>query len=112
MAQNWSGSPWLLPNRKPRTKLEHLSAGVRTVRTKLADLPPPVRLALLLTLLVLVTLLAGCETLPTLPSELPRNPNPPASKLPERSESWSTSVERDLQKWRGLLMQQPAKPSN
>lgn len=104
--------PWLLPVRRPTTRLERWSAVGRTVRTKLADLPPPVRQALLVMLLVLATLLAGCGTPQTPPSELPRNPAPPPSRLEPRSESWSTSVARDLERWRQMLTSPEAKPQN
>lgn len=88
------------------------SARVNHALTRLRELPPPVRLAFVLLLIVLAASLAGCATRPTSPSESPRNPEPPPSRLAERSETWSDSVARDLQKWQQMLTSPEAKPAN
>lgn len=78
--------------------------------TTLSELPPPVRHAIALTLLVLLASVTGCAATST-PSEFtPKNPSPPPSTLTERSQSWSSSAQQLLSKWRQMLTEAATKP--
>jgi hypothetical protein len=64
---------------------------------KLRELPPPVRLAIALMLLVLLTLCSGCAT-QSPPAEWPRNPSPPVVSEPIPQKSYSSKVESFLRR--------------
>jgi hypothetical protein len=66
-------------------------------------LQPPVKLALGLILLVLVTLLSGCAT-QSPPSVPPTIPQPPQISEPTPSESFSLRVEKLLEKWSSAVI--------
>lgn len=75
------------------------NARANRVLTMLQDLPLAVRPALLLTLLVLVTLCAGCATPSAPPSEGARNPQPPQLSEPLPSESYLQQVQKLIESW-------------
>lgn len=66
-------------------------------------LPPPVRLAFVLMLIVLVGSLLGCATTSTPSSEPARNPSIPPSTLSEHSQTFSSSAAANIQAWRKKL---------
>jgi hypothetical protein len=68
------------------------------VLMKLLEVPLPVRLAFWLTLLVLVTLLAGCAT-QSPPDAWPKNPQPPQLTEPIPTESYSSKAQRLIESW-------------
>lgn len=72
------------------------------VLMKLLEVPYPVRLGFLLTLLVLVTALAGCATPPP-PDALPKNPQSPQLSEPIPTESYSSKALRLLEKFRSAV---------
>lgn len=74
------------------------SARAKAVRTKLRELPPPVKLACGLTLLVLMTLLAGCAT-PSPPVTPSSNPARPTLSEPLPEESYSSKAQRLIDSW-------------
>jgi hypothetical protein len=65
---------------------------------RLFEVPYPVRLGFLLTLLVLVTLLAGCAT-QSPPDQPPKNPQPPQLSEPMPTESYSSKALRLIENW-------------
>jgi hypothetical protein len=70
---------------------------------KLAELPQVVKLASVLTLIVLAALLAGCATPSSPPSEGARNPLPPPTTLPASSETFSSRAARNISEWQKKL---------
>lgn len=70
----------------------------RAVQMKLLEVPFPVRLACLLTLLVLVTCLAGCAT-PSPPDAWPKNPTAPQLSEPIPQDSYSSKARRRIESW-------------
>lgn len=68
------------------------------VLMRLLEVPYPVRLGFLLTLLVLVTALAGCAT-PSPPDAWPKNPQPPQLSEPIPTESYSSKALRLIESW-------------
>jgi hypothetical protein len=90
--------PWLLPMKRPAGWSERARAAL----TRLLNLPPPVRLACVLMLLVLVTLCAGCAT--SSPASAPAvNPAPPKLSEPLPSASYSDSARKLIETWRNAL---------
>ena len=79
------------------------SRRVNAVRRKLADWPPPVKIACALTLLVLLTLCAGCATPSTPPNSAARVPAPPRLSEPLPSESYSQKAQRLIESWRASV---------
>lgn len=67
----------------------------------------PVRLCCVTPLLLLALSVTACATRPPPPSELPRNPPPPALSEPLPSELYSTSAQRDMRRWRSELTATP-----
>jgi hypothetical protein len=102
----WNGRLELPPLIKKRNVWKERARGMWT---RLQELPPPARVALLLLLIVLATSLAGCGTTSAPSSFTPRNPEPPPTTLSERSVPWSQSAAQLLSKWRAMLMPQEAK---
>ena len=74
------------------SRLARLSNTVKLLLAKLVMLPPPVALASVLILLVLVTLLAGCAT-PSQPDAWPKNPPAPQLSEPIPSESYLSKAQ-------------------
>jgi hypothetical protein len=79
---------------------------------KLAELPLPVRGASLLLLIVLAGSLLGCATTSTPPSNMPLNPEPPPSRLPDSPPTYLDDAKRDISEWRKLLQELILKPAN
>jgi hypothetical protein len=71
--------------------------------TKLSLLQPPVRVAIGLTLLMLVLSLLGCATTSAPSGFTPRNPSPPQPSQSQPSQTYSSSAAADIQSWRKLL---------
>lgn len=84
---------------KRTTRLERLSNSASVVLKKLCECPPPVRLASVLMLLVLVTLLAGCAT-PSAPDQWPKNPQPPQLTEPLPTQSYLSKALQLIESWR------------
>lgn len=103
----WNGPRQLLPRTKTPVAW---SERARAVRTTLAGLPPPVRPALLLLLVVLLVSVMGCATPSTLPENAARNPSMPAVNTPQPSKTYSDSVADSFRKWRERLTGTPATP--
>lgn len=97
-------------SRRLTLKLARWNRRVKGVLTKLADWPPPVRLACALTLLALLTLCAGCATTSAPSDFTPRNPEPPPTRLSLPSQTYSSSAAADIQKWRNRLTELLQKP--
>lgn len=87
----------------PQTKTPAAWSGrARAAWTMLRELPPPVRMAFGLLLMVLAGLLAGCAT--NSPPSLPAaNPAQPRLSEPLPSESYSDSARRLIESWRSAL---------
>ena len=100
--------PWLLPIKRRA----NWSSRASDALTKLRSLPPPVRLAFALTLLMLLTVCAGCATISTPPDSLPRNPEPPPSRLPSSPPNYLTDAQRDISEWQRQLNALTRKPAN
>lgn len=75
----------------------------KALRILLGDLPPPVRLAFALMLIVLAGLLAGCATTSTPSSEPARNPSMPPPSQSQPSATYSSSAAEAIKSWRKLL---------
>lgn len=90
-----NGRP-LLPRQIP--KRGGWSKRARAMLMQLLEVPYPVRLACLLTLLVLVMLLAGCAT-QSPPDALPKNPQPPQLSEPIPTSSYSSKVQKLFESW-------------
>lgn len=107
MEHDWSGhkSPWLY--RRRTTRLERLKNVARIMWWRLSEVPPPVHLLSLLTLLVLAGSLAGCQSLSMPPSEQPRNPQPPqiSTELPQ--ETYSSRAAESFKTWQQRLTVTP-----
>jgi len=92
---DWNGTP-------PRRQLWRTLAAWRRCAsrawTRLAEQPPPARLACALMLLVLVTLCAGCAT-SSPPETWPSNPQAPRLSEPLPSESYSSQAQRLIESW-------------
>ena len=65
--------------------------------------PAPVRRSCGLTLLALGSLLSGCAQLPTAPSRLPEPATMPVLSQPLPPESYSTTAQRNIERWQKLL---------
>jgi hypothetical protein len=97
---------------KRTSKLAIWREFAKDARMNLLLLPPPVRLAIVLTLIALLAVCAGCGTTSTPPDTMPRNPEPPPTRLSPRSESYSSSAAKLLEQWRAKLIELTTKPSN
>jgi hypothetical protein len=75
--------------------------------TTLKELPPPVRLALLVMCALLVGSLTGCAVPSSPPSAWPQNPQPPqiSTELPQ--ESYSSRVLESFKNWQQRLTGTP-----
>ncbi len=73
---------------------------------------PPLRIAFALTLLALLVMLAGCATTSTQPATMPRNPEPPPSRLSESPPNYLSSAAANISAWRKRLTEQTSKPAN
>ena len=89
--------------RPPIKRPARLKTLVRDVRTRLADLPPPVRLGFVLLLLVLAVMLTACAA-PSVPSSAtPRIPEPPPTTLSERSQTYLEDASLNIKAWQSKL---------
>ena len=95
MSETNGQSPLQPPTKKPAGWSERGKA----LQTWLLDLPQPVRIASLLTLLVLALLLVGCATPSTTPTESARNPQPPQLSEPLPSESYLHKAQKLIESW-------------
>lgn len=84
----------------------------KALLTVLQDLPPPVRAASGLLLLVLVASLMGCATTSAPPTSTPVNPEPPPSALPDSPPTYLDDARLAISQWRKLLQELIAKPAN
>jgi hypothetical protein len=92
---------YLLP---PRTRRAVALRGrVKARLTKLAELPQVVKLASVLTLIVLAALLAGCATPSSPPSEGARNPLPPQIREPLPTESYLQRAQKLIESWQNAV---------
>jgi hypothetical protein len=92
------------PLRLRRTsKLGVLNNVAKIVLWRLLELPPPVRLALWLTLLMLVASLMGCAATSTPSDFTPRNPQMPPPSQSQPSQTYSSSAAADISSWRKSL---------
>jgi hypothetical protein len=103
MADYWNEPTPQRLSRKRTGKLERMSNCARIAWTKLQELPPPVNVALWLTLLVLAVCLSGCATTSMPSSEPARNPSPPPSRLSPQPPNYSQRAAADIQSWRAKL---------
>jgi hypothetical protein len=85
---------WLLPT----NRLACLKERIGIAWTQLKTLPPPVKLACGLTLLVLLAFCSGCAT-KSPPAEWPKNPPPPQISEPLPQNSYSSKVQKLLEGW-------------
>ena len=91
-------------------KRDRSSNSASAALMKLKSLPPPVRLGLWLTLLVLAASLAGCATTSAPSSFTPRNPSPPQPSQSQPSVPYSSSAAVNINHWRKLLTDTLAMP--
>lgn len=105
----WNGPPLQL---RRTTKRARWSSAVNAVRTSLRNLLPPVKLALLLLLVVLLGSVMGCATPSTLPDNAARNPSMPAVSTPQPLKTYSDSVADSFKTWRERLTGTPATASD
>jgi hypothetical protein len=61
-------------------------------------------------LLLIVMLLAGCHTQPTVPCVQPVIPTPPVSQLQQPAQTYSSSAAQDIQTWQQRLTDGTTKP--
>lgn len=94
--------------RKPVAWSERVSLALM----KLAAWPHFAKVASVLLLLVLAGSLLGCATTSAPPSTMPRNPEPPPSRLPDSPPTYLDDAKRDISEWRRLLQELIAKPAN
>lgn len=87
----------LLSHRRTK-RLERWSNAAKVLWMRLHGSPPPVRLGLLLMLLALVTLFAGCAT-PSPPDAWPKNPQPPQLTEPIDSQSYLSKAQKLIESW-------------
>jgi hypothetical protein len=88
------------PLRLRRTSnLSRLRNAASVMLIKLRELPPPARIGLGLTLLMLVLALMGCAA-PSAPAEWPKNPPPPVLSEPMPTESYSSKAFQLIESWR------------
>lgn len=90
--------------RKRTTRLERWSNVARIAWARLWDLPPPVRLASVLMLLVLGLLLTACAAPSTPSSEPARNPQVPPVSQSQPSQTYSASALANIARWQKLLI--------
>ncbi len=72
----------------------------------LRELLPPLKIAFALMLVALLILLAGCATTSTPPDSLPKNPEPPPSRLSESPPNYLSSAAANISAWRKRLTEQ------
>jgi hypothetical protein len=92
---------------RPTSRLGRLSAFGSVQLTRLQALPPPVRLACVLMLVVLLVSVTGCAMTspPSRPAEIPA---PPRLSQPLPEMTYSEHVRRLLESWRERLTGTPA----
>lgn len=83
-----------------RSRLQRFVNGASMM---LRELPPPVRMLIVIVLAVLIGLLAGCATPSTPPSYTPRNPSLPPPQQSQPTEPYLSRVLRNTEAWEKRL---------
>ncbi len=76
------------------------------------ELLPPLRIAFALMLVALLILLGGCATTSAPPATMPRNPEPPPTRLSESPPTYLSDALRNISRWRNELRSATSKPEN
>lgn len=112
MADLWNDPLPPLLSHRPTSKLARWANCAKIAWTKLQSLPPPVKGAFWLTLLVLVLMLTACATTSLPSSEPARIPSPPPTRLSESSPDYLQLARTTISEWRKRLQELTAKPAN
>jgi hypothetical protein len=92
-----------LPLREPTKRPALWSKLGNRLSALLRELLPPLKIAFALMLVALLILLAGCATTSTPPDILPKNPEPPPSRLSESPPNYLSSALENISAWRKTL---------
>lgn len=98
--------------RPPMQMPESSNSAAKTWLQRLQTSPLSVRLGFGLLLLLPALMLTGCAGTSTPPTNMPRNPEPPPSVLPDSPPTYLDDARRDISEWRKLLNDLTAKPAN